>query len=428
MTLSDLGPYPEASGYDKALDLDSADSLRRFRDRFVHTDQDLIYLDGNSLGRLPVETPETVEDVTRLQWGNRLIRSWNEGWWDLQLRLGDKLAPLLGAETGEVLISDSTSVNLYKLALAALSAAPSSRSRIVTDDLNFPSDVYILNAVAETCGGELDIVSSDGIHGPVDGLASAIDETTALVSLSHTTYASGYTYDVAALSRLAREAGALTLWDCSHSAGSMPIDLTGWGVDLAVGCTYKYLNGGPGSPAFLYMRGGLVDELDNPIPGWWAHDEPFDFDLEFEPTSGIRKFHAGTMPIISLAAIEPGLDSILEAGPQPIRDKSVALTEYLIGQWRDHLEELGFDLASPMDSRLRGSHISLRHEMAWPINRAMIEDANVIPDFRRPDNIRLGLSPLYTRFADVHTAVMRIKKVVTRKLHLSHLDDHTVVT
>jgi len=428
MRASDLGPYPEAPGYDEALSLDDADPLGGYRDRFVHSDDDTIYLDGNSLGRLPTATPGLMDEVTRQQWGERLIQSWNESWWDLQVRLGDKLAPLLGAGEGEVLVSDSTSLNLYKLAMAALSAAPPGRRRIVTDDLNFPSDIYILDSVASAHGGELVIVPSDGVNGPVEGLADAIDGSLALLSLSHTTYASGYTYDVAGLSRVARDAGALTLWDCSHSVGAMPIDLTAWGVDLAVGCTYKYLNGGPGSPAFLYVRRDLIEMLPSPIPGWWAHAEPFEFALDFAPGGDIRKFHVGTMPILSLAAIEPGLDIALSAGPVSSRRKSIALTSYLIDQWREHLRPLGFEIASPMDPERRGSHISLRHPMAWPINRAMIEDVQVVPDFRKPDNLRLGLAPLYTRYVDVHTAVQRIRRVVTEGLHHDHLDDEAHVT
>lgn len=428
MTVSDLGPYPTAPGYEEALALDAADPLRAYRELFVHGDTDMIYLNGNSLGRLPTATRRVVEDVTGRQWGDRLIRSWNEGWWDLQIELGDKLAPLLGAGKGEVLISDSTSLNLYKLATAALAAASPERRRIVTDDLNFPSDVYILDGVATAQEGELVIVPSDGIHGPVEGLADAIDDSTALVSLSHTTYASGYTYDVAGLSHLAHEAGALTLWDCSHSVGALPIDFNGWGVDLAVGCTYKYLNGGPGSPAFLYVRRDLLSELPSTIPGWWAHAEPFEFDLDFEPGTGIRKFHVGTMPILSLAAMEPGIDIALSAGSEASREKSASLTRYLIELWRDQLQPLGFELASPMDPERRGSHVSLRHVTAWPINRAMIEDMQVIPDFRKPDNLRLGPAPLYTRFVDVHTSIQRIRKVIVEGLHESHLDDQTYVT
>ncbi|MGB8361944.1 MAG: aminotransferase class V-fold PLP-dependent enzyme, partial [Acidimicrobiia bacterium] len=248
MSLDDLGPYRDEPGFETATRLDQADPLARFRDRFVETEPGLLYLDGNSLGRLPKNAVELVGDVTGHQWGERLIRSWNEGWWELQLRLGDKMAPLVGAGPGEVIISDSTSVNLYKLALSALESSPEGRTRIVTDDLNFPSDVYILDGIARRVGGELVVVPSDGISGPVDRLVEVLDERTALVCLSHTAFKSGYTYDMAQLTELAHRCGAMMLWDVSHSVGAMPIDFEGSGVDLAVGCTYKYLNGGPGSP------------------------------------------------------------------------------------------------------------------------------------------------------------------------------------
>jgi kynureninase len=428
MTLSDLGPYPNAPGHDAAVALDEADVLRHHRERYVHTDPDLIYLDGNSLGRLPVDAIKAIETTTHRQWGDRLIRSWNDGWWDLQLRLGEKLAPLLGARPGEVVISDSTSVNLYKLAFAAVSAASPSRNKIVTDDLNFPSDVYILDSVARQTRRTLEVVGSDGVHGPMPELARAIDGRTALVSLSHTVFQSGYTYDLAEMTRLAHDAGAPVLWDCSHSVGAVPIDFGVSRVDLAVGCTYKHLNGGPGSPAFLYVRADLQDKLANPITGWWSHSEPFALDLEYRPIAGIRKFHTGTMPILSLAAIEAGIDDVLDASIESIRAKSAALASYLDDQYNQFLRPLGFDLASPTDPDRRGSHISLRHEKAWPINVALIETAKVIPDFRAPDTIRLGLSPLYTRFVDVHTAVQRIVEVVTRGIYEQYSDVVSTVT
>lgn len=426
--LSDLGPFPTEPGYGEASALDEADQLAGFRDRFVPTEADLIYLDGNSLGRLPHRAVETVEDVTHRQWGDRLIRSWNEGWWELQLRLGDKLAQIIGARKGEVIISDSTSVNLYKLALAAVQAAPEGRTKIVTDDLNFPSDVYILEGIARQNGLDLEVVSSDGIYGPVERLGNAIDESTALVSLSHTVFKSGYTYDMARITREVHGAGAMVLWDCSHSVGSVPIDFENAGVDLAVGCTYKYLNGGPGSPAFLYVRTEHQDRLSNPITAWWGHAEPFSFDLEFAPVSGIRRFHSGTMPIISLAAIEPGLEDILDAGMEHIRAKSIMLTQYLVDQSRAHLEPLGFRMTSPTEPERRGSHVCLAHEMAWPITRAMIDRALVIPDFRTPDNIRLGLSPLYTTFRDVHTAVIRMRELVRAGIHREYAGARATVT
>jgi kynureninase len=425
---TDLGPFPTEPGYNEATALDSDDDLASYRQRFVLPEADLIYLDGNSLGLLPRDAVETIEDVTRRQWGVRLIRSWNEGWWDLQLRLGDKVAAIVGARAGEVIISDSTSVNLHKLALAAVDAAPKGRSKIVTDDLNFPTDVYILEGLAQRHGLVLDVVESDGVHGPIDTLSEAIDQDTALVSLSHTVFKSGYTYDMAEITAVAHTAGAMILWDCSHSVGSVPIDFEGAQVDLAVGCTYKYLNGGPGSPAFLYVRTDLQDRLVNPITAWWGHAEPFSFDLEFAPVTGIRRFHTGTMPILSLAAIEPGLDDVAEAGMDAIRSKSASLTQYLIDQARLHLEPFGFRLATPTDPTRRGSHVSLAHEMAWPITRAMIERARVIPDFRTPDNIRLGLSPLYTSFVGVHTAVVRMRDLVAAGVHHDYSDTTATVT
>ncbi|MDX1469614.1 MAG: kynureninase [Acidimicrobiia bacterium] len=427
MVLSDLGPYPDVDGFAEARDLDAADPLKGFRSRYVHTDPDLIYLDGNSLGRLPSAAVEIVEDVTVRQWGDRLIRAWNEGWWELQLELGDLLAPIVGAREGEVIISDSTSVNLYKLAMAAVAGRPG-RSKIVTDDLNFPTDVYILEGVAEQTGRDLVVVASDGISGPLDSLAAAIDGDTALVSLSHTAFKSGYTYDMAAVTEMAHESGAMVLWDCSHSVGALPIDLTAAKVDLAVGCTYKYLNGGPGSPAFLYVRTELQDSLENPIKAWWGHADPFAFDLDFRPVSGIRRYHTGTMPILSVAPTAAGIRDVAEAGTEAIRAKSVALSEYLIRRFDDHLRPLGFTLGSPEDKAARGSHVSLAHERAWPITRALIELGRVIPDFRMPDNIRLGLSPLYTSFTDVHTAVQRLSTIVQTNAYGQFANDHQTVT
>ena len=422
-----LGPFPDVAGYDQARSLDESDPLGLFRQQFVHTDPNLIYLDGNSLGRLPEAAIGTIEEVTRNQWGDRLIRAWNEGWWEMQLRLGDLLAPLVGAAPGEVIISDSTTVNLYKLALATVNSTPE-RSKIVTDDMNFPTDVYVLDGIAQTTGNTLEIVRSDGVYGPLDALESAIDENTALVSLSHTTFKSGYTYDIAAITEICHRVGARVLWDTSHSVGVVPIDLGAANVDLAIGCTYKYLNGGPGSPAFLYVRTDLQDKLANPIAGWWGHADPFGFDLEFQPVSGIRRFHSGTMPILSLAAIEGGISQTLEAGIERIRTKSTALSEFLIGQTDLHLSDLGFSIVTPREADQRGSHVSIANSEAWPITQAVIELGKVIPDYRTPDNLRLGVSPLYTSFVDVHTAIQRIRSIVSDGHHHHFADTTTVVT
>jgi kynureninase len=427
----DLGPFPERRGHDEAQSLDRNDPLAGFRDRFFFDpdESDMIYLDGNSLGRLPLAAREISEEIVSEQWGRRLIRSWNDGWWDLQMRLGDRIAALVGAKHGEVIISDSTSVNLYKLAMAATEDR-NDRHKIVTDDLNFPTDLYVLHGVARALGPDhhVEVVASNGCDGPVDALERSIDEDTALVSLSHTVFKSGYTYDIETLTETAHRAGALILWDLSHSVGVVPISLDASGADLAVGCTYKYLNGGPGSPAFLYVREELQAQLENPITAWWGHARPFDFELEFEPVQGIRRFHGGTMPIVSLALIEAGLNDVEEAGILALRAKSQALTRFLIEQWEQHLRPLGFEMATPLQPDHRGSHVSLAHDQAWRITRAMIETAAVLPDFRAPDNIRLGLAPLYTSFVDVHTAVQRIRQVVETGTHLLLGDERPVVT
>ncbi len=417
-----------------ARQLDDEDALAGFRTRFVVDDPDLIYLDGNSLGRLPRDTVARARDLLERGWGQRLIRGWNDGWIDINERVGDKIAQLLGASPGEIAIADSTSTNLYKLALAALRARPG-RTKIVTDDLNFPSDVYIFQGLATPFvvgtsvpgfGAEapttnplkVEIVpSSDGIHGPVERLLAAIDEDTALVSLSHTVFKSAYTYDMAAITAHTHRMGALTLWDLSHSAGSVVVDLNGANADLAVGCTYKYLNGGPGAPAFLYVRKDLQDELTNPISGWFGQKNAFAFGLDYEPASGIRRFLTGTPSILSIAPIEIGVDLLLEAGMDRLRAKSVRQTEYLIELWREWLAPLGFTMNSPADPAWRGSHVSLGHPDAWRIDQALIEEMNVLPDFRKPDNIRLGITPLYTTFAEIHEAVRRMKRVVEEKLY-----------
>jgi kynureninase len=419
--------------------LDENDPLALFRTRFVVDDPDLIYLDGNSLGRLPRDTVSQARHLLEQGWGQRLIRGWNDGWMEINERVGDKIAQLLGASPGEIAIADSTSTNLYKLALAALRARPG-RTKIVTDDLNFPSDVYIFQGLtafgpasfdygfrlrkasaqpsAQDAAYQVEIVPSpDGIHAPVEGLLAAIDEDTALVSLSHTVFKSAYTYDMAAITAHAHKMGALTLWDLSHSAGSVVVDLNGANADLAVGCTYKYLNGGPGAPAFLYVRKDLQDELTNPISGWFGQKNAFAFGLDYEPASGIRRFLTGTPPILSIAPIETGVDILLEAGMARLRAKSVRQTEYLIELWREWLAPLGFTMNSPADAAWRGSHVSLGHPDAWRIDQALIEEMKVLPDFRKPDNLRLGITPLYTTFAEIHEAMKRMKRVVEEKLY-----------
>lgn len=407
----------------RAQELDLADPLTIYRERFVIDDPDLIYLDGNSLGRLPVATQEWLDGVIRHEWGNRLVRSWGEGWFEAANRIGDKIGWLIGAIPREVILADSTSVNLFKLSMAALADRPGRRV-ILTDDLNFPSDLYILQGIARSAGGEYEIrviPSPDGIHGPADALIATMDGDTALVTLSHTTFKSGYTYDMATLTEAAHRAGALILWDLSHSVGAVQVDLSGAAVDLAVGCTYKYLNGGPGSPAFLYVRRDLQDRLVNPISGWIGQRAPFDFSLDYAPAGGIQHFLSGTPPILSLSAIEPGVDLLLEVGIERVRERSLRLSEYLIKLWETYLAPLGFRLNSPRDPARPGSHVTLGHDEGWRINLALIHEMNVIPDFRRPDNIRLGIAPLYNTFGDLTAAVERLHRVTSERLY-EHYD------
>ena len=402
-------------GREFAEGLDAADELASFREAFADpVDQGLIYLDGNSLGRLPRATIGRLQAVVEEEWGRELIRGWNAGWYEAPARVGEKIAGLLGAGPGQVVASDSTSVNLFKLVMAALSMRPG-RTRIVSDVLNFPSDLYVLQGCIRLLGNRhrLHLVpSADGIGVDLKALLEAIDERTALVTLSHVVFKSGYLYDAAAVTERARRVGAVVLWDLSHSAGVVPVELDRWGADMAVGCTYKYLNGGPGAPAFLYVRSDLQLKVSSPIWGWFGQRSAFDFDLDYLAQDGVGRFLVGTPPILSLLALEPALDLALQAGIDPIRQKSTRLTSYLIDLADTVLAPLGFDLGSPRDPARRGSHVSLRHGEAYRINRALIEEMGVLPDFREPDNIRLGLAPLYTSFVDVWQAVDRIRRVV----------------
>jgi kynureninase len=401
---------------DFAHQLDERDPLHHFRQRFEIADDGLIYMDGNSLGRLPQDAVALSEKLVKQQWGERLIRSWNEGWWDASERIGAKIASLIGAQPDEVIIADSTSVNLFKLATAAL-RMQSGRSRILTDDLNFPSDVYILQGIIDLLDGrhQINIVNSpNGIHTPDDALSSAIDRDTALVTVSHTAFKSGAVYDMSRVTQAAHEQGALILWDLSHSVGALPVNLNAAGADLAIGCTYKYLNGGPGAPAFLYIRRDLQDRLLNPISGWFGQRDPFAFGLNYQPVQGIRRFLTGTPPIISLSLIEPGVDLLLEAGMDALHQKSLQQTDYLIELWETLLQPLGYILYTPREQSRRGSHVSLGHEHGLAIDLALIDRYHVLPDFRAPNIVRLGITPLYTTYHEIWQTVMALREIAER--------------
>jgi len=415
---------------DYARELDRRDELAHFRNEFVINDPDLIYLDGNSLGRLPKRTAARMREVIEKEWGERLIRGWGEGWFTAPQRIGAKIAQLIGAQADEVIVTDSTSVNLFKLYIAALQARPG-RPKVVTDDLDFPSDVYVLQGAVKLAGPvyRLEMArSADGLTVSNDALQATIDKDTALVTLTHTAFKSGYVYDMGAVTGMAHRAGALVLWDLCHSVGAMPLDLNAANVDMAVGCTYKYLNGGPGAPAFLYIRRDLQEQLLNPIWGWFGQRGQFDMKLDYEPAPGLQRFLAGTPTMLSLAAVEPAVDLLLEAGVERLRAKSVQQTEYLIALWEALLAPLGVTLNSPRDPARRGAHVSLGHPEGLRIDLALIHDMRVIPDFRYPDNIRLGLAPLYTSFTEIHEGIMRIRRVIVERLYEKYPTERPEVT
>ena len=395
--------------------IDAADPLAPFRERFVIPHRDVVYLDGNSLGRLPAATVGRLERVVTDEWGGDMIRGWDR-WLDEPLRVGDRLADaVLGARPGEVLVSDSTSVNFYKLALAALEARPGRRV-VVTDRSNFPTDRYVLEGLARSRDLEIAWLEPDEIQGPqpadVEAALSAHPADVALVTLSHINYRSAAIADMGAITALAQDAGALTLWDLSHSAGSIPVDLQGTGADLAVGCTYKYLNGGPGAPAWLYVRRSLQPRLRNPIQGWFGQDDQFGMGQGYDPEPGIRSWLVGTPGIIGLAAADEGIGLVAEAGIDRIRAKGIALTEYAIALLDARLAALGFSLGSPRASARRGAHVAFRHPDARRLTAELIA-RDVIPDFREPDTIRFGLSPLTTRFSDVEAGVVALESLLT---------------
>jgi kynureninase len=413
-----------------AGELDAQDPLAHFRRDFVIDDEDLIYLDGNSLGRLPRAAIPVVESALREGWGGEMIRAWNSGWWEAPARTGEKIATLVGAGPGQVRVSDSASVDLFKLAAAALKLRPG-RTKIITDSLNFPSDLYILQGLADLLGGYeiVRIGSNDGDITPdLAALEAAIDGSTALLSLSHVVFKSGYLYDLARITELAHARGALVLWDLCHSVGALPIALDACDADFAIGCTYKYLNGGPGSPAFFYVNRALQDQALSPLWGWWGQTAPFDFGLDYVPAAGVDRFMVGTQPMLSLLAMEAALEPTLEAGIEAIRQKSVLLTEYASFLFDEVLAMLGFTLGSPRDPGRRGSQISIRHPDGYRINRALIQEMKVIPDFRSPDNIRLGFAPLYTSFAEVWEGIERIRVTVAEGRFEKYPKERLVVT
>ena len=366
---------------------DRTDPLRSFRDRFL-LPEGVIYLDGNSLGPLPRATPDRIAAVVRDEWGRSLIRAWNDhGWIDLARRVGDKIGRLIGAEPGSTIVADSTSINLFKCLRAALALRPNRRV-ILSESGNFPTDLYIAEGIREA--------SSRVVDDPI----AALDDDVAVLMLTHVNYRTSAMHDMASITEAAHRAGALVLWDLSHSAGAVPLNVSADAVDFAVGCGYKYLNGGPGAPAFLSVASSHWPDLRFPLTGWLGHAEPFTFDALYRPAPGVAGAVVGTPPILSLAALEVGVDLMSEAPIDLVRAKSIALTERFLTA----MTARGFVSIAPEDPACRGSQISFRHEHGYAIVRALI-DRGVIGDFRAPDVMRFGLAPLYTRFQDVDDAM-----------------------
>ncbi len=409
-----------------ALALDAADPLAGCRDLVTYAD-DVIYLDGNSLGRRPVSTPGALEDLVERQWARDLIRSW-PAWLADATATADLLGEaVLGVAPGQVAISDSTTVNLYKLAVAAVRARPG-RSRVVIEADAFPTDLYVIDGVARDHGLEVTRVEADIDDGVrATDLAAVLDDDVALVCLSHVGYRSGALLDMVELTRLAHDAGALVLWDLCHSAGSAPTPLAESGADLAVGCTYKYLNAGPGAPAFLYVRADLQAELRSPIQGWFGQRDQFEMAPEYDPVPGIERFLAGTPNVPGIVAVREGVRTIAAAGLPALRDKGVALTSYLVDLADVWLQPLGFRLASPRDPARRGSHVTLEHPQAWQACQAWIA-AGVVPDFRTPDRLRIGPAPLTTSFEEVWIALDRLRDIVATGRHLEFPTERARVT
>jgi kynureninase len=391
-------PDPLSRAHAKALD--AADVLASFRDRFVIDDPALIYLDGNSLGRLSKATEARLIEVIRSEWGRDLVRHWDD-WLPLPGVIGDRLGhALLGAASGQVVVGDSTTVNLYKGASAALDARPDRRV-VVTDSENFPTDRYVLEGLVQQRGMTLRDVKADPVEGlAADEVAAAVDDDVALVSISHVSYASGAIADMDAITTATHAAGALVMWDLCHSIGSVPVALDQSKVDLAVGCTYKYVNAGPGAPAFIYVSVGKQAELRQPIWGWFAQRNQFQMDPWYDPEPGIGQYLVGTPSAIGLVGVDEGVKLLTEAGIDRLRAKGVALTSLLVDLHDAWLAPLGFQLGSPRDPSRRGSHVALRHPDAEQLCAALIEHG-VVPDFRTPDRVRFGPAPITTRFVDV---------------------------
>ena len=392
------------------VERDERDPLARLKQAFDLPD-DVIYLDGNSLGVLPRAARARSVEVLEAEWGAGLVRSWNAaGWFEMPARLGDKLARLLGAGPGEVVVTDTTSLNIFKALAAALriqQAAAPGRRVIVSELDNFPTDLYMVQGMIDFLQQGYELRLIDAEH----PLAEALTDDVAVVSLSHVNYRTGAMHDMTAVTELAHRRGALTLWDLAHSAGAVPVDVAGADADFAVGCTYKYLNGGPGAPAFIWVSPRHQDRFRQPLSGWWGHDKPFAMAADYEPAQGIRRFLCGTQPILSLALVECGLDIALRADIDEVRAKSLALTDLFIRLVEERCGAHPLTLVTPRDHARRGSHVSFRHPQGYAVMQALIA-RGVIGDYREPEVLRFGVTPLYLGYADIWDAVETLRDIL----------------
>ena len=396
----DLPASPE-----EALALDAADPIAGVRDRFT-LPEGVVYLDGNSLGPPPRDVFDRIAEVLRDEWGSDLVRSWTKhGWIELPERVAGGIASLIGADPIEIAVADSTSVNIFKLLGAALELRPG-RKVIVSEKDNFGTDLYVAQGLAEFLGDQVSLRLVNRAQ-----LGTALDDDVAVLMLTQVDFRTGEMHDMEAWSAAAHDAGAVILWDLAHSAGAVPVDLENCAADLAVGCGYKYLNGGPGAPAFAYVARRHHDNLNSPLWGWMGHEAPFDFDTDYRPAAGVGGIRVGTPPILSLAALECGVASVSEIGIGALRSKSVALTELFIALVEQECAGHGFELVSPRDGDRRGSQVSLRHSEGYAIMQALIADG-VIGDFRAPDLLRFGFAPAYVRYVDVWNAVASLREIM----------------
>jgi len=385
--------------------LDRDDPLRPFRDRFT-LPGGVLYLDGNSLGAMPKALPARLAQVAELEWGQDLIRSWNKhGWIDLQQRIGEKIGKLIGARPGETIVADSTSVNLFKLLAGALQLRPG-RSVILSEPSNFPTDLYIAEGVTSLLGTghRLQLVEPEALN-------AALGADVAVVMLTHVNYRTGRMHDMDAVTRRVHESGALMLWDLCHSAGAVPVDLARADADFAVGCGYKYLNGGPGALAFLHIAERWQNQIAPPLSGWLGHAAPFAFETRYRPAEGVQRAVVGTPPVLSLAALEVGVDLMAEAPMVELRAKSLRQFELFAALVEQELADWNFRIVTPRDAGARGSQICLAHDQGWPIMQALIQ-RNVIGDFRAPDILRFGFTPLYLGYAEIWDAVAVLTEIM----------------